>query len=235
VRVSKGANGWIWGAASRRRTWGALLAVALAGGALELAASGTAAASAPRCPPSSAHVLAHGRFVRVYELHAATPASTRIEACVIGRGTRMTVLAPVKGSAPHRSLGGFAFAGTKLAYVEDQFGVDSGSLSIVLADVARRRVLRTLAGVGGYTDAGVLGSANVSGLVLASNGAVAWLTETHGPPASPALTVAVHAASATGAVSTLDEGPDIEVGSLTLSGGTLSWRRGGVKHTAPMP
>jgi hypothetical protein len=177
-------------------------------------------------------VIAHDHAVRVYTLGAG--AGTRVEACLAGRGTRMTLLAPAKGSR-HRSLGSFAFAGTKLAYVEDQFGVDSGTLSIVVVDVARRRVLRTFGGVGGYVDAGIAGSSNVSDVVLSAKGSVAWITETHGPPATPGLTVAVHAATATGAVRTLDEGPDIEAGSLTLSGGMLGWSRAGVERRAPLP
>jgi hypothetical protein len=147
----------------------------------------------------------------------------------------MTLLAPAKAPHLNRSLGSFAFAGTKLAYVEDQFGVDSGSLSIVVVDVARRRVLRTLRGVGGYVDGGILGSSNVSGLVLSGKGSVAWLTETHGPQNSSGVTVTVHAATSTGAVTTLEEGPDIEAGSLTLSVGRLTWRRAGVERSASLP
>jgi hypothetical protein len=193
------------------------------------------AAGATRCPPASARVIAHGGAVRVYTLGARTPASTRIEACLTGRGTRMTLLAPVKGSPLHRSLGGFAFAGTKLAYVQDEFGVDSGSLSIVVVDIARRRVLRTLRGVGGYVDAGIGGSSNVADVVLTAKGSVAWITETHGPHGTPRLTVAVHAATATGAIRTLDEGSDIEAGSLTLSAGMVAWSRAGVERRAPLP
>jgi hypothetical protein len=221
--------------ASGRNIRGALVACLAVLGALAFSPSGAAATRAPGCPPASAHVLARGRSLRVYSLGSRTPASTRIEACVTGRGRRMTLLAPAKGSGLRRSLGGFAFAGTKLAYVEDQFGVDSGSLNIVVVDVAHRRVLRVLRGVGGYVDAGILGSSQIGQVVLGASGSVAWITEAHGPRANPTLAVAVHAASLTGAISTLDEGPDIEFGSLTLSGTQLGWRHGGAERHAPLP
>lgn len=189
------------------------------------------------CVPRNAHVLAHDREVRVYELrpkHARRDFEPpTIDACLAGHTGHMTLLAP----DPHitflrRGLDRFRLAGRILGYVESRSGVDSGTLQLTVVDVAARRVLRSLE-AGSWGDAGIISRVEISGFVLTSGGSVAWMTER--TDHRQLVEVAVHGASREGPPSLLEAGPDIDPGSLSLSGSTLGWTRAGALHHVPMP
>jgi hypothetical protein len=177
-------------------------------------------------------VLAHDRAVRVYStLRAALGQS--IYACSIRPGGRMTLLAAQAGHpGSNRSLGGFVLAGSIVGYLETQFGVDSGTHKLVVVDVAARRSLRSI-DAGHYVDAGLILSEGVTRFVLTAHGSVAWISSRS--EHSTAATFALHVAPRTGAAITLAHGPSIDSASLSLAGGTLSWKDAGVRHTARMP
>jgi hypothetical protein len=214
---------------------GALAAGALAGGALGAAgtrASAARAAGRPPCPPPGAHVLARDRLLRVYS--TGTGLGAGVVACRLRTGTRMTLL-PGPGQRPpglQRGVGGFELAGGLVGYRETQFGIDSGTTRLLIADVGRRRVLRSIAG-GSYVDAGLILSERVDVFVLTAAGAVAWVTtrREHGQLTG----VTVSAAPPRGSAAVLDRGTAIDPTSLRLSGATLSWRDGGATRTARMP
>lgn len=71
----------------------------------------------------------------------------------------------------------------------------------------------------------------VSDLELKDNGSVAWIADS--PPFSPAPVRSVWASDGLG-TRRLDEGPDIALGSLRLTGSALSWVNGGVSRSATL-
>lgn len=197
-------------------------------------AGGAAGASGHRpCPPPGARVIARDKAVRVYE--AGTGPNQSVTACLTRNGQRMTLI------AARRPGGGFlrggiiriAFSGAIVAYEENQHGVDSGSDSITVVDVAARRVIRDVSDVGRYVDAGIIFSLAVTDMVVSPSGAVAWIAA-EGRHRELAVR-RVRLAPASGPERTLDEGPDIAAEPLKLSAGVLSWWHVGVLRTAPMP
>ena len=83
-------------------------------------------------------------------------------------------------------------------------------------------------------DAGPSDSYRVSDLELRYTGGLAWIVERRSfaqAPGSPVITYEVHKVDRSGR-QRLDAGSDIDPSSLTLSGATISWRRGGVTRTA---
>lgn len=216
-------------AGARRPVLAALAATACAAG---LAAPAGQASSPSSCVPRGGRVLAHDRRVRVYE----TP-QRLFAACLQGRRSRVTLFQQrspccLAGRGPER----IALAGTFLAYLLTTSGVDSGQTTLTVLDVASHRTLRRIE-VGHYVDAGLLGAERATDLVLAANGAVAWIAARHGhgPAPSGPEDIAVHAAGPTGPPIVLDESPAIGESSLALSGTTLSWSHGGATRTARMP
>ncbi len=129
-------------------------------------------------------------------------------------------------------MGDFELAGDILGYSETQFGVDSGTTRVVIADVARRRIIRSIEG-GNYVDAGLILSEGVDSFVLSSTGAVAWIRSRS--EHRQLTDVVVYAAPRVGDASVLDKGTSIDPASLRLSGTTISWVDGGARRTAAMP
>jgi hypothetical protein len=182
------------------------------------------ARAAAACPPRGATTIARDRTVRVYRSGRERPA-----ACLLGHSGHVTL--PTGGSL-HSSDSSFELAGPIVGYIQTQFGVDSGSSQLIVLDVAKRRLLRSIDG-GSYVDAGLILSEGIASFVLDAHGAIAWIS-TRSEHRQPA-TLAVHAAARTGAPAKLDEGPGIDPHSLRLSHGILSWSDGGVRHSAAMP
>jgi len=145
----------------------------------------------------------------------------------------MTLIAPSRPGRFH-GLGLVALAGHIVAYEASTHGVDTGQSNLVVADVATRRVLRELDGVGGFVDACVISCTSTTDLLVSREGAVAWITETRSW-SRHSSTLAIHAAGTTGPPVALDEGPDIGATSLRLSGHILHWWRAGVERTAHLP
>jgi hypothetical protein len=209
------------------------VAAALTGlGREELPAS--AAVQLRPCVPARAHVLAKDAVVRVYE-PAATyrgEAPSAIYACLAGHRGHMTLLPPNPQIHAHRSLGAFQLAGAVVGYIATQFGVDSGTTTLVVVDVASRRVLRSLE-AGHYVDAGFILAEGVQQFLVSPRGSLAWISyrSEHRAPKE----YAVHAAAPEQPPRVLDEGRDIGGSSLALAGGTLSWRHGADERSAPLP
>lgn len=218
-----------------RRFTAALLATAAA---CLAATAGAASARVPErtaarpCIPSGSTVLARNRYVWVYRTRArraGEPAATM--ACLAGHTGHITLLAPTRLNR-RSSLGPFELAGRVAAYLETEFGVDSGTTQLVVVDVGARRVLRST-GVGQYVDAGIISSEQVTRFVVTPRGSVAWsaVQTEH----REQVGVSIYAAPREGAPALVEVGADIDPGSLTLAGTTLRWTRAGAAHTAAMP
>jgi len=216
----------------------ASLAAAVAASAL----IGTAAAATlpagtsavPRCPPTGVRVLARGRLMRVYATGAGASRGP-VQACLAGRRGHMTLMA-ARGALPGlggRSLAVAAWSGPLVAYTLTSFGVDSGTTTLLVADVAARRVIRELP-VGRYVDAGFAGYERATKIVLGPEGAVGWIAAT-AERGRPGPLYSVHAAATIGEPRVLDEGPDIGPGSLTVTGKILHWWHAGVERSARLP
>ena len=213
---------------------GAILASALVAAGIA-SAHQTAAAAAQTCPPRGAHLIAHNRILRVYTTGTLTQGRA-VEACLSHRHGRMTLLA---ARAPGAGLGGRSLAvdassGPLVAYSLTSFGVDSGSVSLRVADVAARRVLRELS-VGRYVDAGFGGYERVTKVVLGPEGALGWIAAAKGPGPATAVSYYVRAAATIGQPRVLDEGEDIGATALSLTGRTLHWWHAGIEHSALLP
>jgi hypothetical protein len=199
------------------------------------------------CPPAGAKLLAHDAILRVYETGTQSidvvngrgrfRRSTGTFACDTRTGARMTLVGPpIRTFGLRRAVDSFVLAGPIVAYIETQSGIDTGTRSIHVIDVATRRVLREVSGAGGFGDAGFLGYESITEIVVDERGALAWISERgrrgfH----EVAPTFAVHAAGVTGPPRVLDEGPGIGQTSLSLEGGTLRWWHDGVQRSAPLP
>jgi hypothetical protein len=146
----------------------------------------------------------------------------------------MTLLpAPSPGQRGlHRSVGQFRLAGHVAGYIETQFGVDSGTTSLIVVDVSTRHTIRMLP-AGTYVDAGIIFREGVTDFLVTPHGSIAWIIARSEHRAAPLLTV--HVAARSGPARTLDEGGDIGESSLALAGGTVSWWHAGSERTAPMP
>ena len=119
-----------------------------------------------------------------------------------------------------------------VAYLVTQFGVDTGTSTLVVADVGARRILRSQE-AGSYTDAGILFRRSVVKFLVTPHGSLAWTVEQ--TRRQQLVAVDVYAAARTGAAALLESGTDIDPSSLSLTGSTLSWSRAGALHRAPMP
>ncbi len=152
-------------------------------------------------------------------------------ACLSGHHGHMTLLAPTRLNQ-HTSLSRFELAGHVAAYLETQFGVDSGTTKLVVVDVGARRVLHAIE-AGSYVDAGFVFDEALVRFLVTSHGSVAW-TVTREDHRGPAVE-SVWAVAREGAPALLDTGQAIDAGSLARAGATLSWSDGGALRTAPMP
>ncbi len=200
--------------------------------------AGSAAGAAPaggrsgRCVGPGAHVLARDSAVAVYETRARTSGEPRaVWACLSGHSGHMTLLAPTRLNL-HVSLQRVELAGHIAAYLLTQFGVDSGTTSLVVVDVAARRVLHAVQ-AGSYVDAGIVAREAVERFLVTPHGSVAW-SATRRDRDLPAVG-SVWAAPREGAPVLLEEGEAIDAGSLALAGTTLSWTDAGAQRAAAMP
>jgi hypothetical protein len=144
----------------------------------------------------------------------------------------MTLL-PKHAFGVHQSVGQFVLADDFIGYIEAQFGVDSGSSTLIVVDVASRRRLHEIA-AGHYVDAGILFSEGVTDFVVSNRGSLAWITLRR-KSALVEEERTVQVVGPTGPPTVTDASTTINPTSLRLSDHTLSWSDGGSRRTAPMP
>jgi hypothetical protein len=208
-----------------------LFAAAVVSAAL---AMGTGAAAGrgqrARCTPPHSKTVARDRDVRVYSLAGKAPGQGGTYACQLRSGSTIALAKPRRYRPD--SIGHVVLAGTIVAYTDSAHGVDAGSTDIVVVNVAARRRLFTVPGVGGFVDACVISFRDVTDLVVTDRGPVAWIVR-KGADCRTA-TFEVRSARTSGVQVLLEEGPAIAPGSLRVSGQTASWESGGRLRSASL-
>lgn len=183
-----------------------------------------------RCAPAHSETVARDRDVRVYSLATKTPGHDGTYACLLHSGRTVALAKPRRYRRD--SIGHVVLAGTIVAYTDSTHGVDTGSTRIVVVNLAVRRTLLSIPGVGDFADGCVINFREVTDLVVTDHGSVAWIVR-KGANCRTA-TFEVHSDSASSAQSLLEEGPAILPGSLLASGQTVSWENGGQRRSASL-
>jgi hypothetical protein len=179
-----------------------------------------------RCVPRGSETIAADRSVRVYRtpeyVEGVRQPDKGIYACLFRTGTSLA-LEPAHPGFPRHSLGPFALAGTVLAFVDSQHGVDTGCRGINVIDMAKSRTILSVPDVGCFSaNFGGLGVLAVD-LIVNEHGSVAWISSRREEMKEP-MTFNVHSARTSGSVLLLDAGANITPGSLRLApGGEVSW------------
>jgi hypothetical protein len=209
--------------AAIKATASLLAASMVVGAAAPIAPSAVARHHRSLCNPHGSETLAANRSVRVYSLpewiEGVRTGRHRTYVCLFRRGKTLA-LEPSHRPRFH-TLAHFTLAGTVLAFVENQHGIDTGCVGINVIDVAKGRTIFSVP-VGCYS-ANFGGSGVVAvNLIVNEHGSVAWIVsrrETNEP-----MTFEVHIGSTSGSALLLDAGPSIVPESLRLApGGEVSW------------
>jgi hypothetical protein len=220
-----------WQATNRGLIAGALFAACVVSAALAI---GTGAAAGrgyrSRCAPAHSETVARDRDVRVYSLAGNAPGHEGTYACLLHSGSTVALAKPRRYGPD--SIGHVVLAGRIVAYADSTHGVDTGSTGIVVLNLAARRTLLTIPGVGGFIDGCFISFHEVTDLVVTDRGSVAWIVRKGANCRT--TTFEVHSAHASGAQSLLEEGPTIVPGSLRVSGQTASWENGGQRRSASL-
>lgn len=220
-----------WQATNRGVTVGALFAACVVSAALVMGAGAAAGRGhRSRCAPAHSETVARDRDVRVYSLAGNAPGHDGTYACLLHSGSTVALVKPRRYRPD--SIGHVVLAGTIVAYTDSTHGVDTGSTGVVVVNVAARRTLLTIPGVGGFIDGCFISFRDVTDLVVTDRGSVAWIVR-KGANCRTA-TFEVHSAHASGAQSLLEGGPAIVPGSLRVSGQTASWESGGQRRSASL-
>jgi hypothetical protein len=124
-------------------------------------------------------------------------------------------------------VGPVAVAGPLVAAAVTRCGVDTGQAEVEIVRLPSGSRLYSHLAIG---NPGPESFATVTGLVLSGRGAVAWIARSSSI-LSHRASIEVHAGDAQG-TRRLDSGPQVEEGSLRLSGDTVSWRHGSIRRSA---
>jgi hypothetical protein len=197
-----------------------------------VASAGATPVHRPTCDLRSARVLAQNREVRVYSREAKR-APEGIYACLRRTGRTVTIARPGR-----RALRGFAvehitLAGAMVAYTSSTHGVDTGSTSIEVLDVADGHVVLRVPQAAGFVDACVIQFRRITDLLVTARGSIAWILEKG--TRCKTTTLQLYSAQVSAAPALLDEGPTIASESLRLHDGAVSWEDSGRVVSARLP
>lgn len=181
--------------------------------------SGTVA----RCGPAGAATLAASSEARIYRQGQS------VYACAPGHGAPYRI-----GSAGtclnSTRIGVASAAGTLAAYAATRCGIDTGSTTIVVLDIASRH---KLAGLDSYAGRAAPESyADVGSIVADRSGHAAWIVSEGSIVAHKKTIEVVRRLRDGGQV--VASGSTIALASLRLRGSTISWTAGAARHTAPL-
>jgi hypothetical protein len=186
---------------------------------------------AKRCSGRQSHVLTANRRAVVYE----SPGPEEIMGCMYG-SQRFYALGPVPFASSSGSGGVFdeILAGTIAAYEYNESAGGNGTEEVnnslvIVRDLSTGKVLhRVPTGIASRPDnPASVGTGSVSGLVVKSDGAVAWIS----PTGEMFGFREVHALDRTGN-RVLASGSGIDRSSLALAGSRLYWTQNGVPASA---
>jgi hypothetical protein len=199
----------------------AVLGTAACGSAASTAGSKS---KARHCGPSGAHTLVSGRQGRVYERGGG------VFGCAFGSGSGHR-LGAVSRSLVEPTVGPIAIAGTVVAYGSKTFGTDTAT---VMVDVRRLTSGRFLHARPALTQPVRPESfQTVSSVVVASDGAVAWIGSAESGPSRNRMDVEALEIDASGE-RVLDSGAGVDPSSLRLNGSRLTWMDSGASRDAEL-
>lgn len=197
-----------------------------------LAVAGEANARVP-CGPVNAKTLTQGAETRLY--FAAGLSKRHVMGCT--RGTKRRALLGGSGfgcSGSSSGCGGIdraAVAGRFAAYSNYECCGDTGDQVFRFSIRDLRTGRRTFGFMGG---ASAVERATLHGLTVRHTGSAAWVWS-HVPQDDPGAQKTVEIYRSPGCGPTvLDQGPDIDSGSLRRAGARVTWRRGGVQRSAAL-
>jgi hypothetical protein len=191
-------------------------------GSSSAAASGAVPAGVAHCGPAKARTLAADSRIRVYSYQGS------VSACAAG-AKRTYRLGGSRTCLRSDLVGTVAVAGGLAAYADERCGVDTGSTTVEVRQVASGRLQFThqagaVAGPESYT--------SVGSIVVRSNGALAWIAQSHSIVAHRNATEVL--ARAGSGVRILGQGAGIDPASLRLAGSRVSWRQSGTRRSATL-
>jgi hypothetical protein len=197
-----------------------------------VASAGAAPAHHPNCDPQGARVLAQNREVRIYRRKAKHPADG-IYACLRRTGRTVTIARPGQRALREFAVEHITLAGAMVAYTSSTHGVDTGSTSIEVLDVADGHVVLTVPQAAGFVDACVIQFRRITDLLVTARGSIAWISEKG--TRCKTTTLQLYSAQVSTAPVLLDEGPTIASESLRLHDGAVSWEDSGRVASAQLP
>ena len=187
------------------------------------AACGSAAATATgHCGPAGAKTLVIDSVARVY-----TSAGSVYGCSASGHRYRLGSSQRHPGQP---AIGKAALAGVDVAYGATTFGVDTSGASVTVRRLDTGRTVRRKSAMNGPV--GPEAFQSVEGLVVKSDGAVAWIAQANSV-VSHRSQIEVDRVDERGGA-TLDTGSGIDTSSLRLHGSRLSWRHSGAVRTATL-
>jgi hypothetical protein len=193
-----------------------------------IASSGAAASDSHRshCFPRGANTIALDRSVRVYTMPeyvgGVRTKRAGTYACLLHRGTTLA-LKPTRPKPPLPELEHITLAGTIVAFVDFQHGIDSGCDVIEVIDIVRSRIVLVVPEVGCEVDGGFVKNEEATDLVVNEHGTVAWILTRNGF-GHPSESIEVHSETTSGSTALLDSGAGIVPGSLRLTpGDEVTW------------
>ncbi len=180
--------------------------------------------AAGRCSPTGARSLLTGRDARVFVRSGSVYGCSE-------RSGRRVLLGTARTCVGAERAGPFALSGELVGYALERCGVDTGAGEVVARRITDGSQLRTAPAMRGAP--GPESFVTVGSIAVGGDGALAWIASASSP-ATHRQAREVNRTDGSG-VSTLDSGPGIDPGSLTLHAATLTWRRGGSIRSAPLP
>lgn len=200
---------------------------AVAGIVIAAAACGSSAAAptaAAPCGPASAKTLVQDGRARIYSRDGG------VYGCANGHQHVYVLGRAGLGRPGQGRVGLVALAGVDAGYSLSQMGVDTISTQVVVRRLDSGRTIRDLSAVTGRVGPEFFES--VTGLVVKSDGAVAWIAKA-GSIIRHGSTIEVDRADRRGEAN-LDGSAHDALRSLALRGSQLSWRHGAAIRTAQL-
>lgn len=205
-----------------------LLALTACGSSSAATDASTTSARAPAphvaaCGPSADHTVAASARARVYS------AEGNVYGCAVGSHHSYLLGASMHTIREGRA-GPIAVAGRYAAYALTSFGVDTVSSLVIVRNLETGHKLRELAAT---TKVLPESFQTVDGIVVKSDGAVAWISGVTSVFAHGSAGLEVQRADSRGPA-VLASSSSIDPDSLHLSGSTLTWRDGSRTRTATL-
>jgi hypothetical protein len=175
------------------------------------------------CVPRGAHTLASDHAAQVFSWNRS------VYACLGTTGAREKLGGADICNLPPGRVAPVKLAGPIVAYGLERCGVDTGSSTVVVRNLASAKPLADLPA--GTLALGAESYVSVASLVLRRDGAAGWIATDSSLAGHRPTTYEVHRFTA-GKSSLLDSGTAIGPDSLRLAGSRMTWRDGGRERSA---